>query len=548
MSKLNKIEELKRAIAPIDYDISSIDWHNLNEAQRFYLKNYGIYNSKLRPDEFMIRLRIDAGKIDLEKLEIISKIALEHNLKLLITARAQIELHSLSANNVWSIYKRLQSSGIETLQTLTDNFRAIITDPYDGVASDSFIECTPLIQKIQAIFLKRKEWMGMLPRKFNTAIIGRVHPITNPWSNDLLFALATKEGEYGFNIYLGGKNSEVAQSANIFITPKDAPKLFEAVANIFKHYGLRQSRAKTRLFHLIEKEGIESIRTLIENKFGSPLASEGTLLMQESQFNTTTALKNSATARIYATNFAQITPDKLLELTKLAKQHHWSIRLGSDQNLHIIPTLPNNQASHQYLHNSKTPLPLIACAGSRYCALSLWDVKEDSIDLPIERLAQLNITLGFSGCLKGCGRHYHSDIGLVGLRSNLYAQTEMAARIFIGAVQNPTQAPARMLYYTVPKRKLNALINTILDDFEASGFVHFGIFSQKVLNRYSIEFLQLWYLVRLLYQIDDTILEQFFKANNEESLKNKLLSFIDTEEGQLFEVIKKLSHLAWDKK
>ena len=68
----------------------------------------------------------------------------------------------------------------------------------------------------------------------------------------------------GFNIYLGGKNAKVAQDADIFVVPEDVLKLFEAVAETYQQYGLRGSRSKVRLFHLIEKEGMEQLRIWVE--------------------------------------------------------------------------------------------------------------------------------------------------------------------------------------------------------------------------------------------------------------------------------------------
>jgi len=47
---------------------------------------------------------------------------------------------------------------------------------------------------------------------------------------DLYFALAKKGDMWGVNLYLGGKNSEVAQPADLFVLPHEVPEMFEAVA------------------------------------------------------------------------------------------------------------------------------------------------------------------------------------------------------------------------------------------------------------------------------------------------------------------------------
>ena len=291
--KFNKIERLKQTLHPSEYakNLQSLNWHEIDESDRFYLKNFGIYNIKLQPDLFMLRLRIDGGRISYAKLEQIAEIVEKYSLKLLLTSRAQLELHDISPDNVYEIYTYLKTCNISTSQTLTDNFRAIVTDPYDGEALDSLISCYPMIEQINQLIIDNPYWTGTLPRKFNTAIIGREKPLVNPWSNDLLFALAKKEGVLGFNIYLGGKNAKVAQDADIFVVPADVLKLFEAVAETYQQHGLRGSRSKVRLFHLIEKEGMPQIRMWVETSFGKALETAGTLLMQSSHYQSKTSLK-----------------------------------------------------------------------------------------------------------------------------------------------------------------------------------------------------------------------------------------------------------------
>lgn len=76
--KLNGIERLKQQRQASEYrsELVGVDWKNLDEETRFYLKNFGIYNIKLRPEICMIRLRIDGGRITLETLEKIAEIRL----------------------------------------------------------------------------------------------------------------------------------------------------------------------------------------------------------------------------------------------------------------------------------------------------------------------------------------------------------------------------------------------------------------------------------------------------------------------------------------
>ena len=520
MEKLNKIERLKANLHPFDYykQLEKIDFSNINEADRFYLKNFGIYNIKMRPNVYMLRVRVDGGKISKNQLELLAKIALKYNLKILLTARAQIELHQILPKDILNVFKEVNSQ-IPTWQTLTDNFRAIITSEYNSKKSP--IYCYDIIKDIQDSILKNPKYVGMLPRKFNTAIIGDESVGFNFWGNDLVFVLAKKDETLGFNVYLGGKNSEVAKSANIFCTKDEVKEIFLAIANIFLKHQSRDSRAKLRLFFLIEKLGMQRVRELIELELKRALQTEGTLLVKSSK---------SFEEPFFTKHFGRFGEIDAKEILDAIKRFD-NFRLSPRQMLLAIDF--NKEAKNSDI------LELNACAGSRYCALSLWDIKRDLDPKLLNIFKKYKISFGFSGCLKGCGRHHHSDIGFIGLRTNLYAKTELAIRVYIGSVQMPKQMAGRLLYYSVPKRAINTLLFDIIDDFKASGFKIFEEFSYNVLNRYDIEFLQLWYLLKGLKIVDKKHQEDFLALQ-----KDKILDSLEIELNS--QTIKELSHKLWD--
>jgi len=539
MERLNRIERLKKNLKAYDFmqRLHGMRWENLDDTDRFYLKNYGIYQIGLRSDRFMLRLRLDGGRLEAEKAKTIAETALSEKLKILLTARAQIELHNIPPKRIFPLWKKLNGEGIETFQTLTDNFRALTTDPLDGISPDSRIECFPILQEIRKTFIGMSEWMGTIPRKFNTAVIGTQVPSFNPWGNDLLFALADKNGRWGFNIYLGGKNSETAGNADIFCFPEDVCGLFGAIASVYGKYGPRGSRSKTRLFHMIEKTGMENIRIMIENEYGSGLATAGRLRMGSSA-----EYRDPFHIDRYG-NRGEIHPEIMLRISRRAGKENVPLRLSPNQEILFI-----RSGKEDIVHTAKRHTPVTACAGSRYCPLSLWDVKKDLELLPIKKLEHLGISLGFSGCLKGCGRHYHNDLGFIGLRTNLFGPTERAVRVFLGALQSPHPSPGRMLYYSVPLRRLNDLVEAIMEDFEHSKTDNFETFNRKTLRLYGVGTLQLWYLARQLWKLDGAIMEDFFRGDEKACLSTlrSLPGF--PAHPDLYETVRELSHRLWDMK
>jgi len=89
------------------------------------------------------------------------------------------------------------------------------------------------------------------------------------------------------------------------------------------------------------------------------------------------------------------------------------------------------------------------------------------------------------------------DIGLIGLRTAIFGPTQKSVRFFLGGQYTYGKAPVRLILMAVPLHGLNDLIHTVLDEFAQSGYSDFEHFSQKILNRFSTDFLALWFLAKL---------------------------------------------------
>ena len=118
----------------------------------------------------------------------------------------------------------------------------------------------------------------------------------------------------------------------------------------------------------------------------------------------------------------------------------------------------------------------------------LFAVREDS---------SIQHTSRFLRLLKGCGRHHQTDIGLVGLRTNLYGETQKAARVFLGGEYSKGKKVSRLIFGVVPLVHLKSVFEVIIEEFETSREKDFENFSLKYLNPHSTSFLLLWFLAKL---------------------------------------------------
>lgn len=488
--KLNKIEKLKCQEHPCSFykKLNSLQAENITEADRFYLKNFGIYNMKLRPEKFMLRLRFLGGRVGFEALQAIWQEIAHKEIELLVTARAQLEIHNLSLQEAIAMHKNLEKKGVTSFQTLTDNLRNIVTDPLDGVGEGALIEVYPLMQKMEALFLKKEEFIGMLPRKCNTAISGMKYNISSFFGNDIYFALAKRGSEFGFRLFLGGRHSDLAKDTKLFVPRDEVVPIFYAVIAAYKKHGLRASRTKARLFHLLEEIGIDGFLQKMREFYHKEYIFGGKVLIEKKIFEDEIALPNGSIAHRYRTNFGKISKEIFYHILQLSKS--CEVRFGVDQNIYIFST-----------KSLDLPKPMeyrdvLVCAGERYCAFSLTDTKEHAKALPLSLLKRHNIRLHYSGCLKGCGRHILADIGLVGIRTNLFGKVERGVRVYIGGEYTYGKATARLIFWAVPLRKLNELLCLIVEDFVQSGFGDFEEYG-SYLRSFTPEEVAYYYLKRL---------------------------------------------------
>jgi ferredoxin-nitrite reductase len=268
---------------------------------------------------------------------------------------------------------------------------------------------------------------------------------------------------------------------------------------------------------------------------------KGILQMHKASISEFQNLKDETFAYCHQSRFGKIDVEALLKFIDYADKENAEVRVGIDQNLYLLG-IKERRVPFGHIPGASH---VTACAGSHYCSLSLWDIKEETSYLPLEEIESHNIQVGFSGCLKGCGRHHHTDIGLVGLRTNLYGETQKAARVFLGGEYSRGKKAARLIFGVVPLVYLKSVFKVIIEEFEVSTEEDFEEFSRKYLNPLSASFLLLWFLAKLYLQKPITL-----EVLPEEELYQKLSRVKDfpkfSEDENYQKSIKIMLHSLWD--
>lgn len=509
--KINKIELLKQEQKALDFwnDFENIckgSYENLKDVhEKHLLKCFGIYD-KGDANSFTIRIRIPFGQFTATQAKKIAQTSKKYGKSCIdLTTRGQIEFRHLKLHELPVVLKELESVGITTFQTAGDNFRGLITSPLDGYSKTSLIDCETYFNDIQDVFLKNEEYIGTLPRKFNTGILGDTVNDCNIYGHDCSFVLASKDNELGFNLYLGGKVGVQARPLNLFIKTSQVKTIFKTIIDLFKKYGFRDNRNKNRMTYFLDEIGIVEFEKAIIETSGIALKTAGELLVKDEYKidNTSTIkLKDNKTA-VYFSIPAGIFNSKDLEiLSTLMEKTNSIIRLTHEQSFFIITDDENVQlikdsiiykkfdSFHNIYFNNQ-----IACAGVNECSFGVIANKADAIEMalylnthiPIENA---KIRMYWSACPKGCGVHGVADIGFEGAKvKDENGNFCDGVKIFIGGKATTSVLEARQLTKAIAIPKAQEVVKELLNIYKTHRDENesFESFDSRFLSTLSIE-------------------------------------------------------------
>ena len=521
-TKINKIEKLKsmrtykeawealKKYAKEGYD--SIPKEDMD----YFLKCFGIFDRPATPGKFMIRVRIPGGRLTSRQAETLGNVAKTYgNDYMDLTTRMQVQLRYIDIADIPDLIETLENVGITTWQTGVDNFRNIVTDPLDGLGFDSVIETAPLIKAMQNLWLKKPEWVAALPRKFNTSIGGTGTNRCNLFAHDCCFALAVKDGEYGFNVYLGGKVGAIAESADVFVTSEEVLPFYEALIQIYNRYGFRDSRNKNRLHYLIREAGMETVVEAIRETAGREFEHGGETLVKQPRTEERDGrirLKDGTYAVHMVVPSGVFSGTAMMEAAEAAKElGNGLLNISTTQNLFILGVpkekidarLQRKPYDRYRSHTTPYFNQMVACAGIDLCPFGVIPNKSDAVEMA-EYLSETvplpenaSIRMHWSACVKGCGVHELGDIGFIGCKAKERGETVYGVHIQIGGKSSARQEEAYTILKSVPLKMAKHYVALLAETYRhlRKPKESFEAFESRVFRRYSkgaIEFILRW--------------------------------------------------------
>ncbi|MER7838972.1 nitrite/sulfite reductase [Streptomyces sp. NPDC096040] len=426
----------------------SIDPNDLRGRMRWWglytQRKPGIDGGKtaiLEPEElddkyFMLRVRIDGGRLTTQQLRVIGEISQEFARGSAdVTDRQNIQLHWIRIEDVPEIWNRLEAVGLSTTEACGDTPRVVLGSPVAGIAEDEIIDGTWAIDQIHERYIGSKEFSN-LPRKFKTAISGSplldvVHEI-----NDVAFVgVEHPDHGPGFDLWVGGglsTNPKIGVRLGAWVPLDEVPDVWAGVIGIFRDYGYRRLRTRARLKFLVADWGAEKFRQVLEDEYLKRKLVDGPAPAQPLQrWRDHVGVHRQQDGNFYvgfAPRVGRVDGTTLAKIADLAEAHgSGRVRTTVEQKMIILDVVEDQVESLvealEALDLTARPSPFrrgtMACTGIEYCKLAIVETKARGASLIDElerRLPEFDepLTINLNGCPNACARIQVADIGLKG--------------------------------------------------------------------------------------------------------------------------------------
>ncbi|MGW3328504.1 nitrite/sulfite reductase [Streptomyces virginiae] len=426
----------------------SIDPNDLRGRMRWWglytQRKPGIDGGKtaiLEPEElddkyFMLRVRIDGGRLTTEQLRVIGEISEEFARGTAdLTDRQNVQYHWIRIEDVPEIWRRLEAVGLSTTEACGDTPRVILGSPVAGIAQDEIIDGTPAIDEIYRRIVGNKDFSN-LPRKFKSAISGSPLLDVAHEINDIAFVgVEHPEHGPGFDVWVGGglsTNPKLGVRLGTWVSLDEVPDVYEGVISIFRDYGYRRLRNRARLKFLVADWGPAKFRQVLEDEYLKRKLTDGPAPAQPSgRWRDHVGVHQQKDGKFYvgfAPRVGRVDGATLTKIADVAAQHgSGRLRTTAEQKM-IVLDIEADQVDSvvealEALDLRVKPSPFrrgtMACTGIEFCKLAIVETKARGASLIDELERRLPdfaepLTININGCPNACARIQVADIGLKG--------------------------------------------------------------------------------------------------------------------------------------
>ena len=484
--QLADIERFEKAIA--QYLAGEID----EDVFRVMRLNNGIYGQRQGGTNQMVRIKLPAGTITPEQLDLMGDLATEFSRGWgHITTRQNIQFHFVELRRIPELLRRLATVGLTSREACGDTVRNVMACHLAGACPYEKLDVTPWAEATYRHFVRNP--LGQrLPRKFKVNFSGCSTDCGQAMFNDVGVVAVTREREdgtveQGFRVYVAGglgATPHPALSLEEFTTREELLPTIEAVLRVFDQTGNRDNKLRARLKWVIDQLGIDEVRRrVLKIRHTLPASStwpggippevasvgdapagrasvgeitpvgQGVRVALRSSdpfvnWETASVIRGAAKGTVSAIAYAaigDITASQFKALAAIQRELGADVRLTNRQNV-AFRNLTEDQLRilHDRLEAIGMARPgaelardVVACPGADTCNIAVTQsrglAKAIGDRLEDEGLAEVGgVRINISGCTNSCGQHHAADIGLFGAERRAHGKSLPGYQMLLG--------------------------------------------------------------------------------------------------------------------
>ena len=480
------IERFERAVA--QYLAGEIS----EDVFRVMRLNNGVYGQRQGGTNQMVRIKLPAGTITPEQLDMMGHIAENFSRGWgHITTRQNVQVHYVELTQVPEVMRLIGSVGLTSREACGDTVRNVMACHLAGACPHEVLDVTPWAEAAYEHFVRNP--LGQrLPRKFKINFSGCGSDCGQAMFNDAGVIAVTRtldDGsvEHGFRVFIAGglgATPHPAMALEDFTTREDLLPTIEAILRVFDQTGNRDNKLRARLKWVVDQHGIDEVRrrvlkvrhTLpasstwpggippIVQKVGDAPAGrsstvEATAVGQGvsvaltprdpyGRWVATSVIRGAANNTVSAVAYAalgDITAAQFRSLASIQRELGADVRLSNRQNV-VFRGLTEAQLPVLYARleaigmarpGAELARDVVACPGADTCNIAVTQSRGLAAaigeELEAEGLAEVDgVRINISGCTNSCGQHHASDIGFFGAERRAHGKSAPGYQMLLG--------------------------------------------------------------------------------------------------------------------
>ncbi len=462
--------------------------------------------------EFMIRLRILCGVIDINTLRLIKDLANDHALKYIhLTTRQAIQLHDLQFDEIINIMNKSLENNLYTRGGGGHFPRNVSLSPLSGVEKEAF-DVTPYALLVNKYFVSRMNTYK-LPRKFKVAFSNNEKDTANASIADLGFLAVKQENKELFQVFIGGSlgaGSGISVPYDDLVEPADVLVHVEALLSLFVEEGDYENKGKARIRFIVKRMGEEGFLKCYKKHLEKVKQTQNLEFELKNDEEINSLVKDNEkiehinvipqkqegfyTVVLHPKGGLLKTEDVKYIVDFLENIPLAQVRLSMEESMYIrnltAAEAKELLALTKGLRKTTRLSRSICCIGIPTCQIGIQD-SQSLLTTILNTFEEKGLTkdilpaLHISGCLNSCSRHPVSELGFHGKKKRVKEQSEDVYTLHIGGKvsQNDTHLAKEygdLLATTIPefllelamkleenKKEFNEYILTQKEEFEA---------------------------------------------------------------------------------